>query len=419
MTKMNATPFRLLREVARGPGSRVYLAQPRTGPPVALKCLEGVGAPSIARLRVLRARAQALDAERHRNVLLPQAAVTVDDTPALVTPWVEGADLVDWLALISEGQPKPTARVVLGVVRAVVTSLQSIIERDQSGLHGDIKPSNIMVDRWGSVFVLDTELGFTTRGGESAAAAALQLGLTAWLSPERRAGAHASQAADIYALGIIALELLQGAPFRRLSAKNPSHDRHLSEAVALADEALGIGVTGHRTAQLLLSMASWSPADRPTSRDVLARCHALLSDLPGPDIDAWAHLHLSPWIDAPSSTPDPALRWQGTVRPLRDTSAGGPTPPPALAPIVGRPLDIDASSLQFVGADPLGATLSDFGSPQLDFPSAPKLIPTDNTQASTPRQASPTSSAPPPSYLPVAAGVAIALAAIVSAWALV
>jgi serine/threonine protein kinase len=78
-------------------------------------------------------------------------------------------------------------------------------------IHRDIKPANIMVDQKGQSIVMDFGIAraaetehFTQTGAT--------IGTPAYMSPEQCHGAETSAASDQYSLGILAYELLTGAP---------------------------------------------------------------------------------------------------------------------------------------------------------------------------------------------------------------
>jgi len=89
-------------------------------------------------------------------------------------------------------------------------------------IHRDIKPGNIMVDRFGAVFLMDWGLAKRVAGEESPFAAdrtraGVFMGTPAYSSPEQARGlAEASDlGTDVFALGVILYEILTGElPFR-------------------------------------------------------------------------------------------------------------------------------------------------------------------------------------------------------------
>ncbi len=130
---------------------------------------------------------------------------------SIVMELVPGATLRDHAA--QEWLEPGRATAIVGEVA------DAMMEAHASGLvHGDLKPSNLMVEPSGAIRILDFGLArqvdpFAT---QSVIAQEPQ-GTVAYMAPERLQGHPPDQAGDIYALGVIYYELLTGArPFADL-----------------------------------------------------------------------------------------------------------------------------------------------------------------------------------------------------------
>jgi serine/threonine protein kinase len=119
--------------------------------------------------------------------------------------WVEGEGLWSW------GRRHPDAPaehllLPLLPVGAALDLLHSGVATGGRGLvHGDVKPSNILITDAGTVLV---DLG-SVRAFDSAAVPGAG-GSPGYLAPEIRAGGQSTAAADRYALGCVAIALLSG-----------------------------------------------------------------------------------------------------------------------------------------------------------------------------------------------------------------
>ena len=103
-------------------------------------------------------------------------------------------------------------------------------------VHRDVKPANLLFDGRGELNVADFGiariLDQTTAAGMTAPGTIL--GTSGYLSPEQANGEEATSASDIYALGVVAYELLTGErPFQRPSATAEAV-AHIHEPVPLA-----------------------------------------------------------------------------------------------------------------------------------------------------------------------------------------
>lgn len=85
-------------------------------------------------------------------------------------------------------------------------------------VHGDLKPSNVMLEQSGTVRILDFGLAhhFDVLATTTLAPSAVQ-GTIAYMAPERMLGAPLSPQADVYGLGLVLYEMVCGArPFAAL-----------------------------------------------------------------------------------------------------------------------------------------------------------------------------------------------------------
>ncbi len=76
-------------------------------------------------------------------------------------------------------------------------------------VHRDVKPANLLLDRQGRIHVADFGIA-SAAGLDSLTQTGTVLGTAAYLAPEQAQGQRATPASDIYALGIVAFELITG-----------------------------------------------------------------------------------------------------------------------------------------------------------------------------------------------------------------
>jgi serine/threonine-protein kinase len=76
-------------------------------------------------------------------------------------------------------------------------------------IHRDVKPANLLLDRYGRVHVADFGIASAT-GLNSLTQTGTVLGTASYLSPEQALGERTTAASDLYSLGIVAFELLTG-----------------------------------------------------------------------------------------------------------------------------------------------------------------------------------------------------------------
>ena len=302
-------------------------------------------APSFRDAHDARARftqeARLASEMRHPNIV---EVVDFGDDPALgafmVMELVEGAPLIDPAAA-----PPSLARVC-EYLRQIADALDHI--HRHGVLHGDLKPDNILVAseaehgrKRAMVKLLDFGLArrIDHAGDEPLA------GSPSYIAPERITGGPASVAADVYALGILAYELITGAPpfvgeladvLRRhvheppaplvTSAGGEPVDEALAALVARAiakapdQRHRSIGAAASRTAaQSATSSGNASPsavshAATPTSAagsrpSILANAALTTTSAPSPSSSACgSDTRSKPWASSRSRPPRSVVR---------------------------------------------------------------------------------------------------------------
>jgi serine/threonine protein kinase len=203
--------FRLLRELGRGATATVYLARDETlGLDVALKVLHPQlsGSGRSDALRRFFADARVAAAVRHPGVV---AIYDVDEAArAVAMEWIAGGTLRQRLREHPGGLPAAE-------LRATARSLLAAIDHVHAAgiIHGDLKPSNLLLRAPGDVVLADfgaAELTGGARGNRPGPVGAA--GTPLYFAPEQFQGAPASQTADLYAVGAILWETATGRPLR-------------------------------------------------------------------------------------------------------------------------------------------------------------------------------------------------------------
>jgi serine/threonine-protein kinase len=200
--------YRLLRELGRGATATVYLA--RDGAldlELALKVLHpqlAAAARAGARRRFF-AEARLAAAVRHPGVV---AIYDVDEEArALAMEFVPGATLRERLRDHPDGLP---AGELAATVRSLLGALAYVHARGI--VHGDLKPSNLLLRRPGEVVLAD--FGAAELAADARRALSGPGGTPLYLAPEQFQGAPSSPATDLWATGAILWEALGGRPLR-------------------------------------------------------------------------------------------------------------------------------------------------------------------------------------------------------------
>ena len=234
--RMEFDGYTILRSLHANSRSRVYLAEDNsTKNQVVIKTpasdiesdaehlerflLEEWVARRINNAHVLKADL----AERRRNYIYT------------VFEYIEGQTLAQWAL----DNPKPSLEVVRGFIDQIAKGLNAFHKMDM--LHQDLRPENIMLDKSGTLKIID--LGSVSIAGleetRNDNPATYLLGTALYSAPEYFLGEQGDVQSELFSLGIISYYLLSGGyPYDAKVArtKTVSEQRKLHYKTLLADD---------------------------------------------------------------------------------------------------------------------------------------------------------------------------------------
>lgn len=217
--------YRVEARIATGGMSTVYRGlDVRLDRPVALKVMDARYAADREFLTRFQREARAIARLKSPGLVAIYDQGNDTTHPFLVMELVTGGTLRE---LLRERGPMPPHAVV-AVLRPVLSGL-GVAHR--AGLvHRDVKPENVLISVDGEVKLADFGLvRATTEAGITSTS--VILGTAAYLSPEQVLGEETGPPSDVYAVGIMAFELLTGTtPFKGDSAIVIAH-QHLDRDV--------------------------------------------------------------------------------------------------------------------------------------------------------------------------------------------
>jgi eukaryotic-like serine/threonine-protein kinase len=126
-----------------------------------------------------------------------------EDRPFIVMEYASGGSLEERIR--SEGA-QPPARA-LGWLEQAAAALDAA--HRHGIVHRDVKPANLLLNDRGEVRVADFGIA-SAAGFDSMTLTGTVLGTAGYLSPEQAMGERATPASDLYALAVVAYELLSG-----------------------------------------------------------------------------------------------------------------------------------------------------------------------------------------------------------------
>ncbi len=254
--------YRIRALVDEGAMGRVYLAQDMTlGRRVALKLVKHSSTnPQDVQRFLDEARATA--SFSHPNVVTLHGVGEFRGRPYFALEYLDGESLRHRIA--RERIPAPEA------IRILRNVAEAISDAHNRGLvHADLKPENVVIPRDGRTRVVD--FGLAKLVGSAARAAS---GTPAYMAPERWRDEPPTVAIDVWALGVMLFELLDG--------ERPFSDAQLMQ-LAYAKALPELAVRPGRWFALARECLAIDPQQRPSAEAVVRRLTSLLDQDPATD----------------------------------------------------------------------------------------------------------------------------------------
>jgi serine/threonine-protein kinase len=265
------TAYTVERELGGGGMSRVFVANDRTlGRLVAVKLLPPATAATMSLDRFKR-EIMLSAALQHPNIVPVLSTGELDGLPYFIMPFISGESL---RARINRGplSVRETVTVMKDVARALAYA------HGRGIVHRDIKPDNILLSS-GAAVVTDFGVAKALAASRDKSApkasgtmtgVGVSLGTPQYMAPEQAAAdPNTDHRADIYALGIVAYEMLTGAP--------PFHGRTPQALLAAQLTEEPAPITQRRydvppaLSQLIMRCLEKAPAARPKSANDVVR----------------------------------------------------------------------------------------------------------------------------------------------------
>ena len=205
--RMEFDGYEISRELHNSSRSHVYLAVDKeTGQQVVLKV------PSVdlrddeaylERFLMEEWVARRID---NAHILKPCEQTRKRNYLYIVTEFIEGQNLVQWM----HDNPKPDIETVRNIIEQIALGLQAMHRQEM--LHQDLRPHNVMIDKTGTVKLID--FGSVRVAGvaeiETANPQEHNLGTAQYAAPEYFLGEAGTTRSDMFSLGVIAYQMLSG-----------------------------------------------------------------------------------------------------------------------------------------------------------------------------------------------------------------
>ena len=199
--------YHIVREVHASSRSHVYMAmdtETRTQVIIKIPSIDLRGDPAyLERFLMEEWIARRINSP---HVLKPCAQTRKRNALYIVTEFIDGQTLTQWMI----DNPKPELETVRGIVEQIARGLLAFHRMEM--LHQDLRPENIMIDRTGTVKIID--FGSVRVAGIMEIATPIErqdlLGTAQYTAPEYFLGEGGSTRSDMFSLGVITYQMLTG-----------------------------------------------------------------------------------------------------------------------------------------------------------------------------------------------------------------
>ncbi|KAJ3296769.1 Protein kinase [Rhizoclosmatium sp. JEL0117] len=196
--------YQRVKQLGEGASGKVYLARPvstLTSPP--LVAIKQMNLKKQPRKELLVNEIRFMKELRHPNVVSYLDSFLVRDDLWLVLEYMEGGKLTD----IIDNSPLTEAHIA-AVCFETLKGLQHLHHRQI--IHRDIKSDNILLSAEGQVKL--TDFGFSAKLSSDRHRRATMVGTPYWMAPEVVKQKDYGAKVDVWSLGIMAIECIEGEP---------------------------------------------------------------------------------------------------------------------------------------------------------------------------------------------------------------
>jgi serine/threonine protein kinase/Flp pilus assembly protein TadD len=216
----NVGPYRLVEKLGKGGMATVFKAyHPSLDRYVAIKALHPAFMEHPGFLDRFEREAKVVAKLEHPNIVPIYDFSEHEGRPYLVLKYVRGETLK---ARLEKSQL--TYKESKHIFRVISSALA--YAHKQGVLHRDVKPSNVLLDKAGGIYLADFGLARIAQTNQTTLSGQMMMGTPHYISPEQAKGlGDLDSGTDIYSLGVMTYELLVGeVPFQADTPFSVIHD---------------------------------------------------------------------------------------------------------------------------------------------------------------------------------------------------
>jgi serine/threonine protein kinase len=216
----NVGPYRLIEKLGKGGMATVFKAyHPSLDRYVAIKALHPAFMEHNGFIERFEREAKVVAKLDHPNIVPIYDFSEHEDRPYLVLKYIRGETLKARLE-----KSKLTYKESRQIFRVISSALA--YAHQEGVLHRDVKPSNVLLEKNGGIFLADFGLARIAETSQTTLSGQMMMGTPHYISPEQAKGLGGlDHGTDIYSLGVMMYELLVGdVPFQADTPFSVIHD---------------------------------------------------------------------------------------------------------------------------------------------------------------------------------------------------
>lgn len=302
--------YEFIRPIATNEEADIYLCQELEADTpirsVVLKVLHSNWSENQEAVRQLQADIQLLARLQNRNIADIYDVIAIRGRTTVIMEEINGIDLKGLISLMKDMKQRIPLRVSLEIVANVASALDEAYNKPPSSkewplrvMHGNLKPSNIMLQPDGLVRILDFGVVHSELGSRESSTRELQYEEREYIAPERLFFEPQGPSSDVYSLTMTLFEMIAGKAIQKIGTSEQEHEKRVNSYCKRLLSPMRLGDEFKDTlSQFLKEGLAYNSGQRPTAEDFSKKARMLSQGLKGISSVEWSERAVAHFCEA-------------------------------------------------------------------------------------------------------------------------